>query len=85
MEIAYKPAFLHAFKKLPLNLQAEAREKITIFKNRAHHRQLEVHKLHGKMQGRLSFSVNNKYRVVFRWEEKNLAVLLMIGDHDVYR
>ena len=85
MEIAYKPSFLYTFKKLSPSLQTEAREKIALFKNRVNHKQLQVHKLHGKMQDRLSFSINNKYRIVFRWEEKDLAVLLTIGDHDVYR
>ncbi len=85
MELAFKPSFLRAFKKLPLTLQDEVREKIEIFKNPDNHEALKVHKLKGSLAGRLSFSVNYRYRIIFMWEiQSNSAILLTIGDHAIY-
>jgi len=39
----------------------------------------------GCMEGFLSFSVNYRYRIVFQWENRKTAVLLTVGDHDVYK
>ena len=85
IEIEYAPAFLNQLKKLPIDLQHEAIEKITLFKNRTNHRQLKVHKLKGAMAGKLSFSVNYSYRIVFKWLSDYGAGLLAIGDHDIYK
>ena len=85
MEVAYKPSFLRQFKKLPKDLQSEAKEKITLFKEVSNHESLRVHALKGELRGYHSFSVNYKYRIVFEWERKGqVAVLMSIGDHSVY-
>ena len=91
--VEYAPAFLRQFKKLPAELQKEAQGKIALFKNRSNHRQLEVHKLKGKLAGKWSFSVNYRDRIVFKWlsddaaglSRRVKAGLLAIGDHDVYK
>jgi len=85
IEIEYAPAFLNQMKKLPVELQREAIEKITLFKNRSNHRQLKVHKLKGKMAGKWSFSVNYSYRIAFKWLPNDAAGFLAIGDHDIYK
>lgn len=85
MELAYKPSFLRQFKKLPPSLQAEAFEKLELFKDPGNHRTLRVHALKGALAGRMSFSVNYRYRIVFMWEVRNRsAILLAIGDHAIY-
>ncbi len=85
MELAYSPTFIRLLKILPGALQEEAIEKITLFKNPAHHL-LKVHKLHGRLAGRYSFSVNFKTRIIFCYlsTKPKTAYLLAIGDHDVY-
>lgn len=84
--VRYKPNFLRQYRKLPPELQAEVRESVERFREDPQCPSLRVHKLHGRLRGSLSFSVNYRYRVVFDWEKKNrIAVLLEIGDHDVYR
>ena len=85
IKIIYLPSFIKGLRKLESSLQEEAVRKSRLFVNRANHRQLDVHKLHGKLQDRYGFSVDHKYRIVFRWEGKSIAVFLAIGDHDVYR
>ena len=85
MDVAFAPQFRRQFKKLPKALQDEALEKIALFGNPKHHETLRVHKLNGTMEGRFSFSVNYRYRIVFMWEVKNKsAICLAIGDHAVY-
>ena len=86
-EVDYKPSFLREFKRLESALQEEAREKIELFKDPESHPQLRIHALKGRLAGYLSFSVNYRYRIIFTFsnKKKNQAVLLAIGDHDVYR
>ena len=57
---------------------------IDIFKNSTDQTVLKIHKLHGPMKDKWSFSVNYKIRIVFEYESKKEIVLLAIGDHDVY-
>jgi len=86
MDVAFTPQFRRQFKKLQKLLQEEALEKIEQFKNTEHHPALRVHKLTGRMEGRLSFSVNYRYRIVFMWEKQNeSAILLAVGDHSIHQ
>lgn len=85
MEVAFTLQFRRQFRKLPRPLQEEALEKIDLFKEASNHDRLRVHKLKGELAGRLSFSVNYKYRIIFMWEKPKIAaILLAIGDHAVY-
>lgn len=85
MDVAYTPQFRRQFRKLPKNLQNEVFEKIELFRITTNHEALRVHKLKGSLDGRYSFSVNYRYRIVFLWEKKNTsAILLAVGDHAVY-
>jgi addiction module RelE/StbE family toxin len=86
MQVSFTPQFRRQFKKLSQALQEEAFEKMERFEDLDQHEALRVHKLKGRMEGRWSFSVNYRYRIVFMWEIKNeSAVLLAIGDHAVYQ
>lgn len=84
IKIHFKPTFVRGFKKMEKNLQEEALEKIELFKDAKNHKQLKVHKLHGVLANRYSFSVNYRFRIVFVYLSKSEAVLLAIGDHEVY-
>jgi plasmid maintenance system killer protein len=63
----------------------EVTDKVTEFKNFENHQKLKVNKLHGKMKYIYSFSVNYKYRILFKYLDKNTIVLLTIGDHQIYQ
>ena len=85
MDVAFTPQFRRQFRKLPKKLQEEILEKIDLFSDISSHESLHVHKLKGKIEGRWSFSVNYRYRIVFTWETQNKsAILLAVGDHAVY-
>ncbi len=83
--IGYRPKFIKNYRRLQPELKAEAVKKIELFKNRENHNMLDVHKLHGKMKGRYSFSVNYRLRIVFEYENKDTVALLTVGDHDIYQ
>ena len=85
LKIAYKATFLKKFNKLPPNLQDEAREKIEIFREDPFHPFLKAHKLHGRMDGMWSFSINYEYRIIFQYILKDEVALLAIGNHDIYK
>ena len=85
MEVSYLPSFAKKLKSLEFALQEEVLEKIELFKDERNHKQLKVHKLQGVLSGKYSFSVNYQTRIVFSYLSKNEAVLLAVGDHDVYK
>lgn len=85
MDIGFAPQFRRQFRKLPQGLQEEVLGKIELFKNIKNHERLRVHKLQRALEGRLSFSVTYRHRIVFKWERRNRsAILLAVGDHPVY-
>ena len=85
MEVVYKPIFVRQYKKIQKALQQEVKEKIGLFQKDPSHSFLKVHKLHGKLRGFYSFSVNYEYKIVFEYETKQRASLLVVGNHDVYK
>ncbi len=85
LRIGYKTAFFRSFNKLPAELQDEVEERIELFRTDAKNPSLRIHKLKGKMAGQWSFSVNYAYRIIFMYEDTKTAVLIAVGDHDVYK
>jgi plasmid maintenance system killer protein len=84
MKVYFLPIFARHLNRLDPKLQQEAIEKIELFKDKRNHKQLKVHRLHGRLAGRYSFYVNYKTRIVFSYLSKSEIVLLAIGDHAVY-
>ena len=86
LAVKYTPAFLRKLDKLEPGLQEEAIYKIKLFADKKNHEILKVHKLKGRLDNCYSFSVNYKTRIVFSYssKSKNEAILLAIGDHDIY-
>ncbi len=86
ISISFKPSFVRQINKLEKDLVDEVLYKIDILKNSEAEdlTSLRIHKLHGKLKDKWSFSVNYKIRIVFEYESKNEIVLLAIGDHEVY-
>ncbi len=84
MEIYYASNFFKQLNKLESALQEDAFEALELFKNEHTHSKLKVHSLHGKLKGLYSFSVNYKYRILFKYLDKNEVFIIKIGDHDLY-
>ena len=85
LKISFKPSFIREVNKLDRNLAEELFDKIELFKSIENHTKLKVHKLHGRLSGCCSFSVNYKTRIVFEYESRDSVILLDIGDHDLYK
>jgi mRNA-degrading endonuclease YafQ of YafQ-DinJ toxin-antitoxin module len=86
IEVEYAASFVRQFKRLDSVLQDEVLVRIELFKQRKNHRFLEAHKLQGKYAGSLSFSINYRARVIFKYakDSKNRAQLLAVGGHEIY-
>lgn len=82
MRIIYSPIFLKRYKKLSLDIKTLAEEKEVIFRKSPKTPSLKVHKLHGKLKGLWSFSVNNSYRIVFEVAKDKTVIFHSVGDHD---
>lgn len=76
--------FERDFKHLNRDLQNIIRERISIFREDPFDVRLHSHKLHGKLDGRWSFSVTSNYRVIFRFVDSQTIVLQAVGPHDLY-
>lgn len=85
MQIHYKPTFVRQYNNLEQQIQQEVIEKIELFKDQRNHKRLKVHKLKGLLSGRYGFSVNYRFRIVFTYLSKKEAILMAIGDHDIYK
>ena len=84
MEIVFAAKIIRQIRDLESALQEEVYEKIDLFRDAGNHKQLKVHKLHGRMRGYYSFSVNYKFRIVFKYINKKTIILLTVGDHEIY-
>lgn len=85
IKVKYTPNFFRKLKKLENDLQEEVFEKIELFENEENHKILKVHKLHGKIKGLHSLSVNYHVRIVFEYISNNTALFLTIGNHNIYK
>lgn len=77
----YAPTFIRRYKRLPVLLQAEVKEKICLFQNPLNHASLRVHKLKN-LKNTYACSVNYQSRVVFQYESTQIVGLLFIGSND---
>lgn len=85
IQVVYSKKFIKLYDNLINDLKIEVKITIEKFKNIENHKQLKVHKLHGKMKDSYSFSVDYKHRIIFRYLDKNTAVLMAFGDHQIYQ
>lgn len=86
MEIVYSSKFAREYKKLSKHLKDLAERQEAIFRIDPFDRRLRSHKLHGKFDEFLSFSVDYRYRIVFEFsKDKKTAYFHSVGDHDVYQ
>ncbi len=77
--------FEKAFRKLPENIRHLAEKKDKWFRQNSHDPRLYTHKLKGELEGYWSYSINPKYRVLFRFLKNNDVIYYDIGTHDIYK
>lgn len=84
LRILYATKFIRQYRELPKALQRVANKRGVIFKRNPFDSQLKTHKLSGRLDGFYAFWVNYKFRVIFRFESKDMVRFYEIGDHDIY-
>ena len=84
VQIYYSSKFEKQYRKLPLSIKDVAEEKEAIFRSNPFDASLKTHKLHGKLCKYYSFSLNNKYRIIFDFDEDKNVRFHNIGTHDIY-
>lgn len=86
MEIIYSSKFAREYRKLPKDVKILAEEQETIFRKDPYDQRLKTHKLKGKFDGFLSFSIGYKYRIIFEFAKDRKTVYFhTVGDHDIYQ
>jgi addiction module RelE/StbE family toxin len=83
IKIYFHPQFKKSYKKLTLTIKKKAEIKEKIFRKNPFHPSLKTHKLKGKLKDIWSFSVDNKYRIIFIFDN-NDVIFLDIGGHEIY-
>jgi addiction module RelE/StbE family toxin len=63
-------------------LNRQFREKMEVFLQEPFDSQLRTHKLSGKLKGTWAFSINDEYRVIFEFINKQKVLLIDFGTHD---
>ena len=85
MRIVYSSKFAREYKKFPDSIKDLAEEREIIFRNDPFDPKLKTHKLKGKLKGFLSFSIDQKYRIIFELSKDGKSVYFhSVGDHSVY-
>lgn len=78
----YHKDFKKDYKKLPKNLRERFAERFLIFLKNPTESILRDHPLMGDLQGKRAFSVAGDIRVVYRFIDKGIVILLRIGTHN---
>ena len=85
MKIFYSNKFDREYQKLPSWVKKIAEKKEQIFRKNPFDPMLKAHKLKGSLKGFLSFSVTQKYRIIFEFINSNTVWFHSVGDHSIYK
>lgn len=77
--------FKRSFRRLPAEVQEKAVEREQLFRLDPFDPRLETHKLRGRLKKLWSYSVDFRYRVLFRFAAGHAVIYFDIGDHSIYR
>lgn len=83
--IKFKPSFIKLYKKADPHLKEEIEDTLEKLKKSENHQKLKLHKLSGKLQDFYSCSINYKQRILFEIVDTKDIVVLLFGDHDIYK
>ena len=83
--VNFSPHFFKSFQRLPRSIQAQAKKKDEWFRQNPFDRRLRTHKLKGELLGAWAYSINRRYRVLFRFLNGDEVIYYDVGTHDIYR
>lgn len=84
MKIIYSPEFVRRYQHLPESAKNKAKKQEKIFRKNPFDPKLKTHKLHGRMHGFWSFSIDFKYRIIFKFEDSTIVKFYSVGGHSIY-
>ena len=85
-EIIYYNRFKTSYGSLPNKIKSSAERKEAIFRNNPFNQRLKTHKLHGRLKDLWSFSIDNNYRIIFRfYKTKEVVIFIDVGTHEIYK
>ncbi len=84
MDIFYSSKFEREYKKLPLAAKRISEKKEKVFRENPFSSVLRTHKLKGSLKEFYSFSISQKYRIIFEIIDENTIWFHSIGDHSIY-
>ncbi len=79
------PQFEDDFISLSPKVRSKAKRKIKLFQDDCFSGILDTHKLKGVLKHFWSFSIDNDYRVIFRFLTNREAMYYRIGPHRIYK
>ncbi len=82
MEIFVTAEFEERYNVLSVPIKNKARKQEKLFRQNPLHPSLHVEKLEPKNKQLWSFRVDRKYRILFRFINKDRVIFLTIGHHD---
>ena len=85
MRIYAASSFTRSVKKLPLTIRDKLRKRDQIFRRDPFDSCLDTHKLRGNLKDHWSYSVDRRYRVLFKFVDGDEIVYYDVGTHGVYR
>ncbi len=77
--------FIKAYKSLSEEIKVHAKNREKIFKANPFDPRLNTHKLKGRLKGYWSYSVDYRYRVLFRFIDNETILYHDVGTHEIYR
>jgi mRNA interferase RelE/StbE len=83
-DVRYTKTFWRAFKNLTKIEQRLVKDKIKILKDNPYRNSLRSKKVRGN-PGVFEFSVNMDIRVLWRYENGQIILMLNVGHHDILR
>lgn len=84
MQIYYSSKFKREYKKLPKSVKILAEDKEQVFREDPFDARLDTHKLHGRFREFWSFSIDNRFRIIFEFAGKDIVWFHSVGDHSIY-
>ena len=78
-------AFQKSFRKIPRYIQDLSIQKDQWFRRNAFDPRLRAHKLKGELSGYWSYSINDAYRILFRFIHVDEVLYYDIGTHSIYK
>jgi len=82
LEIVVTEEFKRRYNELPAGIQKKAEKQEKLFRQNPFHPSLHTEKLEPKGRQVWSFRIDRRYRIIFRFTERNKVIFLTVGPHD---